>query len=91
MFGKYLTDDCKGNGVPDLCDIALGTTADVNDNGIADVCECVGDLDGNHAADVVDLLILLAAWGTPAGDLNGDGNTDIQDLLIILAAWGPCS
>ena len=84
-------DDCTGNGVPDLCDIALGTTADINDNGIADVCECVGDLDGNHAADVVDLLILLAAWGTPAGDLNGDGNTDVQDLLIILAAWGACS
>lgn len=32
-------DDCDGNGVSDLCDIALGTLADCNQNGVPDVCD----------------------------------------------------
>ncbi|HEV8113894.1 MAG TPA: S8 family serine peptidase [Planctomycetota bacterium] len=34
--------DCNGNGIPDSCDIASGTTPDQNGNGIPDVCEQVG-------------------------------------------------
>ncbi len=31
--------DCDGNGVYDLCDIALGTATDCNGNGLPDVCD----------------------------------------------------
>lgn len=32
-------DTCNGNGIPDDCDIAAGTSADCNANGQADECE----------------------------------------------------
>jgi hypothetical protein len=51
---------------------------------------CLGDLSGDDIVDVVDLLQLLAAWGTSGGDVDGDGDTDVADLLALLAAWGPC-
>jgi hypothetical protein len=51
---------------------------------------CPADLNGDGFVNVLDFLILLAAWGTPGGDTNGDGTTDVLDFLAILAAWGPC-
>jgi probable HAF family extracellular repeat protein len=53
-----------------------------------------GDINGDGAVDVQDLLILLSAWGpcTKQGDcpadLNGDGVVDVSDLLILLGNWG---
>ncbi|MEE8130480.1 MAG: hypothetical protein V3T48_09340 [Vicinamibacterales bacterium] len=44
-------------------------------------------------AEVPDLLMLLAAWGTVTcgpPDLNGDGNVGVPDLLTLLAARGAC-
>ncbi|MEZ4649761.1 MAG: T9SS type A sorting domain-containing protein [Candidatus Eisenbacteria bacterium] len=32
-------EDCDGNGISDLCDIARGTLADCNQNGVPDVCD----------------------------------------------------
>ncbi len=53
-----------------------------------------GDLNGDGAVNVIDLLILLEAWGPclninncPA-DLSGDGVVNVIDLLILLANWG---
>ncbi len=68
---------------------------DCNCNGVPDSseCECFGDLDGNGSVDVVDLLTMLAAWGTsPAGppDLDGDGVVGVVDLLTLLAHFGAC-
>ncbi|MHC4416318.1 MAG: C25 family cysteine peptidase [Planctomycetota bacterium] len=51
---------------------------------------CPADLNGDEVVNVNDLLLLLAAWGTPNGDIDGDGDTGIGDLLLLLAAWGPC-
>ncbi len=56
----------------------------------------VGDLNGDGAVNVPDLLILLAAWGScpvpcpPActGDIDGDCAVAVPDLLILLAHWG---
>jgi hypothetical protein len=31
--------DCNGNGLPDACEIADGTTSDTNGDGVPDVCE----------------------------------------------------
>ncbi|MHC4101733.1 MAG: dockerin type I domain-containing protein [Planctomycetota bacterium] len=54
------------------------------------------NLDGS--VDVVDFLMLLAAWGEcPQGppepdpclaDLNGDGAVGVGDFLFLLANWG---
>jgi hypothetical protein len=54
----------------------------------------LGDLNGDGVVDVLDLLILLSAWGDcpdppdpcPA-DLNGDGSVSVLDLLTLLELW----
>ena len=56
-------------------------------------CLCPADLDGDDTVGILDLLSLLAAWGTNPGgppDFDGDGAVGILDLLILLAAWGEC-
>jgi hypothetical protein len=51
------------------------------------------DINGDGVVDVLDLLILLDAWGAckscdcPA-DLNGDCAIDVLDLLFLLDNWG---
>ncbi|MFB3138721.1 MAG: hypothetical protein ACE10B_05830, partial [Phycisphaerales bacterium] len=55
--------------------------------------KCPWDLDNNGSVGILDLLALLAAWGSdPAGppDFDGDGTVGILDLLTLLANWGPC-
>ncbi len=55
-----------------------------------------GDLDGDLAVGVTDLLVMLAAWGpcpgpcppACAGDLDGDCAVSVVDLLSILSTWG---
>ncbi len=53
-----------------------------------------GDINGDGAVDVFDLLLLLENWGTCAdprdcpADLNGDGAVDVFDLLLLLEYWG---
>jgi 3-phytase len=56
----------------------------------------VGDLNGDGRVGIVDLLLLLAAWGPcPAppqacpADLDRGGAVGISDLIILLANWGP--
>ncbi|MBM44541.1 MAG: hypothetical protein CMJ36_05980 [Phycisphaerae bacterium] len=52
----------------------------------------LGDLNGDSLVDVLDLLVVIAEWGSCPGecgaaDLNGDGVVDVLDLLIILQEW----
>jgi subtilisin family serine protease len=53
-----------------------------------------GDLNGDGAVGINDLLVLLAAWGPCAdcgacpADLNGDCTVGVADLLVLLASWG---
>jgi hypothetical protein len=54
-----------------------------------------GDINGDGAVGVADLLILLATWGSCpappaecAGDLDGTGSVGVLDLLALLADWG---
>lgn len=95
------SSDCNANGIWDGCDISSGTSADANGNGIPDECEsdvCVGDLNGDGAVSVPDLLNLVNAWGfcqlpcppRCAGDITGDCNVTVADLISLLNAWGPC-
>ncbi len=55
-----------------------------------------GDLNGDGAVNVLDLTVLLGAWGPcplpcppvcPA-DINGDCEVDHLDLLTLLGNWG---
>ena len=55
---------------------------------------CPWDLDDNGSVGILDLLALLAAWGSDPGgppDFDGDGTVGILDLLTLLANWGPCA
>jgi hypothetical protein len=69
-----LGDDCNGNGIPDECDIANGTSLDCNRNGIPDECDIANgtslDCNGNGIPDECDI-----AAGT-SHDVNGDGVPD---------------
>jgi hypothetical protein len=56
----------------------------------------VGDIDGDGAIDVSDLLTVLASWGAcptaPPGaacpaDIDPDGSVTIDDLLLLLGNW----
>lgn len=85
--------DCNGNGVLDECDIADGTSLDLDGDGRPD--ECGGgspaDFNGDGMVTVEDLLQLLGAWGPCPGcmeDLDGDGMVGTTDLLILLGGWG---
>ena len=54
---------------------------------------CQGDLDGNGAVNVGDLLLVIASWGTDGGgvceaDADGSGSVNVTDLLLVIAAWG---
>jgi hypothetical protein len=70
--------DCNGNGIPDDCDLAAGTSDDCNRNGIPDECElALGtsfDCNANGVLDECDIL-----YGTSL-DCNGNGVPDECDL-----------
>ena len=55
--------------------------------------DCVADIDGDGEVNVVDLLILIGAWGPCPGcdaDLDDDSEVNVGDLLILIGAWGEC-
>ncbi len=91
---KIVFTDCNANSIPDVQDIAEGTSLDCNQNNVPDECDVLGDLDGDGLVGVPDLLSLLASWGPcPAppqacpADLSGDGTVGVIDMLILLASW----
>jgi hypothetical protein len=55
------------------------------------------DVNADGVIDLLDLLLVLAAWGPapapcppyPAEDVNMDGSIDALDVLEVLSAWGP--
>lgn len=95
-FGNGPDLDCNCNGILDRCDIFLGNSADENENGIPDECECREDIVPDGVVDFDDLLELLTVYGPCSepgcpGDFNCNGIVGFQDLVALLAAWGPCS
>ncbi len=76
-----------------------GDVGEVDDYFVDDVFltivdTCPADLDDDDSVGILDLLALLAVWGTDPGgppDFDGDGNVGILDLLALLANWGPCA
>jgi hypothetical protein len=62
------------------------------------VAPVAGDINGDGAVDVADLLILAYSFGgavgvdrnyDPRADLNADGVVDVSDLLILAMHWPP--
>ena len=58
-------------------------------------CQIPGDLNGNGAVGVADLVMLIGEWGScPAqpdacpGDVDLDDTVGITDLVILLGNWG---
>jgi len=52
---------------------------------------CPADTTGDELVDVLDLLEVLATWGTCEGcpgDTDGNGVVDVLDLLEVLSNWG---
>ena len=86
--------DCNLNGVSDVCDIAYGTSEDLDGDGVPDECQdgCQGDADSDGDSDIDDILAIIAAFETGAGpaDVNGDGVVDIDDLLQVISFFGSC-
>ncbi|MCH8153410.1 MAG: hypothetical protein IH830_13685 [Planctomycetes bacterium] len=73
--------------------LALGSLTLVDFTVTGPAGKCPWDLDGDLSVGILDLLALLAAWGTDPGgppDFDSDGNVGILDLLILLSNWGPC-
>ncbi len=89
--------DLDGAGVNDLAVGAILDDDGGTDRGAVWVLFldgiCLWDLDANGSVGILDLLALLAAWGTDPGgppDFDGNGTVDIFDLLTLIANWGPC-
>ncbi len=53
---------------------------------------CPADVNRDGVVDVLDLLLVLGAWGSDDedADIVDDGIVDVLDLLEVLSAWGPC-
>ena len=63
----------------------------VVDDGSCVTTECSGDVNGDGAVTVGDLLAILAEFGCTSEcttDLNGDGSTTVADLLLLLSVFG---
>ncbi len=66
--------------------------ADVDGDGVSDVCLAPGspDINGDGAVNGADLLAVLGAWGQTgsAADCSNDGIVNAVDLAMIINAWG---
>ena len=74
LLRSFGTSDCNGNGIPDACDIADGTSLDCDGNGRPDECDV--DCNGNGVPDACDV-----ADGTSL-DCNGNLVPDECELEV---------
>ncbi len=68
-------NDCNENLVPDDCDIAAATSADINANGRPDECESISpaDLNLDGRVDLTDFLTFAACFAGPNVATPPDG------------------
>ena len=52
---------------------------------------CQGDINGDGAVGVEDVLAVIDQWGgNGPADINGDGVVNVEDILLLVGNWGPC-
>jgi hypothetical protein len=71
----------------------MNGAVDINNDGVPDDCQCLGDLFADGQVNGADLGIVLSEWGASTNslaDINRDGTVNGVDLSIMLSAWGPC-
>ncbi len=72
--------------------IANPNQADINSNGIGDVCEFArGDLNLDGIVEASDVPLFFNAWGSTGAspaDFNFDGVVNAADFSILLGNWG---
>jgi len=80
-------DVCNNTPQPNV----TGSWTDLGGNR---VCDCAGDLNGDHQVDGGDIGMLLSSWGycgaTCPHDINRDGKVNGADLGLLLSGWGSC-
>ena len=90
--------DIDGDAIVDLVSINAGASLRGTGNDVLNIrkplgSNCVGDIDGNGAVDIDDLLQLIGAFGLTGPrpeDINGDEVVNIDDMLMLISAWGNC-
>ncbi|GJQ29178.1 MAG: hypothetical protein HBSAPP03_10620 [Phycisphaerae bacterium] len=87
--------DCNTNGVDDRCDIASGTSLDLDGDGVPDECACSPDVNCDGAANGVDVEVQeravggdLADYCLPDADFNSDGAINGFDVASVETAVG---
>ena len=81
---------CGNSGSSQTYGPSFSTDSILNDNCETEAC---GDLDGNYAVDVNDVLILISSWGESgpgltSGDFDFSGSIDVEDLLYLIGIFG---
>lgn len=89
--------DCDNNDVFDLIDIQEGTWPDADNNGVPDICEVPGDIDGNGVVDLDDYARFPRCFDGPdspavsiciRADADGDGDVDLADFAATQNVFG---
>ena len=89
----WLDANIEGNCLPGCTDVTAcnyDSSAIYND-GSCEPCTCPGDVDGDGAIGVADILGVLAEFGCAANctvDLDEDGQVGVSDILQVLAQFG---
>ena len=89
----WLDDNIEGTCIPGCTDdnaCNYDPNALFND-GSCEACVCPGDLDGDQAIGVADVLAALSEFGCASScsaDLDGDDQVGVSDILLILSVFG---
>ena len=89
----WLDDNIEGTCVPGCTDVTACNydPAALFDDGTCEPCACPGDVDGDQAVGVSDILGALAEFGCVANctaDMDDDGQVTVSDFLEILSLYG---
>jgi len=91
------TDDCNGNGMPDLDDVIAGTSVDCNADHVPDECQPDSDADGviddcdGCVLDPLKTKPLVCGCGTPDVDVDADEIPECAAgiLVVPVRSTGP--
>ena len=89
VFGSFILD--LGEEGCTNSEAANYNPAAVVDDGSCILDNCQGDINGDSAVTVQDVLAILAEFGCESEcstDITGDGLTTVADLLELLSVFG---